>query len=540
MEKHVCKKEQSIYMAVNSSATYYPKNVAIRYMFRHYSYKHLLKRINQFAFELNEIGVKKDEPVTICLPNIPDAVYLLYAINQIGAIANIVHPLFSLTQMKENISLTKSKYLFCLDSKFKDFKCLISQGVNVYACSPTSELSLFKKIGYKILNKKKIGKIEPTNKMRAFYNAPKLQTYDDRYTCDAIYLHSGGTSGKPKVIALSSYALNALVSQGPWIANRDNLDKLSMLAVLPMFHGFGLGIGIHIMLSDGGSDVLMPKFSPDDTIKYINKGQLKMLIGVPTLFEALVNKPTFKGPGLKNIVIAWVGGDFIPNSLLDKFNRKMIIAGSSGRLRPGYGLTETVNVCAVNSVSCYKEGTVGINLPNVIFKVIDPNTLKEKKVNEDGELIVGGETLMNGYRFHDDDMANEKVFITLDNVKYVRTGDFVSIDEDGFVHFKTRLKRLIKVNGVPVFPSEIEQAVTSIPYVWECSAIGVEDTKRGHIIKLYVVLNHKINIDNETAKKEISDKIVSLQGVYAKPKEIIFIDKMPHTAVGKVDYKLLK
>ncbi len=540
MEKHICKKEQSIYMAVKSSATYYSNNVAIRYMFRHYSYKHLLKRINQFAFELKEIGVKKDEPVTICLPNIPDAVYLLYAINQIGAIANIVHPLFSLAQMKENLSLTKSKFLFCLDSKFSEFKCLMNDGVNVYACSPTSELSLIKKIGYKILNKKKIGKIEPTNKMRAFYNAPKLTSYDDRYMSDAIYLHSGGTSGKPKVIALSSYALNALVSQGPWIANRSNLDELSMLAVLPMFHGFGLGIGIHIMLSDGGSDVLMPKFSADETIKYINKGQIKMLIGVPTLYEALVNKPTFKGPGLKNIVIAWVGGDFIPNSLLDKFNRKMIIAGSSGRLRPGYGLTETVNVCAVNSVSHYKEGTVGINLPNVIFKVVDPISLKEKKINEDGELLVGGETLMNGYRFHDDKLANEKVFVNINGTKFIRTGDFVSIDEDGFVNFKSRLKRLIKVNGVPVFPSEIEQAVTSIPYVWECSAIGIEDEKRGHIIKLYVVLNHKINIDTNVARKEINDKIVSLQGVYAKPKEIVFIDKLPRTSVGKVDYKRLK
>lgn len=540
MEKHICEKRQSMYMAVKSSAEFYPNNTALRYMFRSFSYKHLLKRINQFAFELKEIGVKKDEPVTVCLPNIPDAVYLFYAINQIGAIANVVHPLFTYGQMRDNLALTKSKYLFCLDSKFKDFKPLIDDGICVHACSPASELRLVKRIGYRFLTRKKIEKIPQEYKMRGFYNAPTLKEFDDRYENDAIYLHSGGTSGKPKVIALSSFAVNALVAQGPWIANRDNLDKLSMLAVLPMFHGFGLGIGIHIMLSDGGCDVLMPKFSPDDTIKYINRGELNMLIGVPVLFEALVNKPKFKGPGLKNVIIAWVGGDFIPSSLLDKFNRKMIIAGSDGRLRPGYGLTETVNVCCVNSVSHFKEGTVGTNLPNVKFKVVDPESLKEKKVDEDGELLVGGETLMNGYRFSDDPKANEKVFVNIDGEKYVRTGDFVSLDSDGFLSFKSRLKRLIKVNGIPVFPSEIEQAATSLPYVWECAAIGVDDTKRGHIIKLFVVLNHKMDISEETARKEISDKIVASQGVYAKPKEIIFIDKMPHTIVGKVDFKQLQ
>ena len=116
MEKHICEKRQSMYMAVKSSAEYYPNNTALRYMFRSFSYKHLLKRINQFAFELKEIGVKKDEPVTVCLPNIPDAVYLFYAINQIGAIANVVHPLFTYEQMRDNLALTKSKYLFCLHS----------------------------------------------------------------------------------------------------------------------------------------------------------------------------------------------------------------------------------------------------------------------------------------------------------------------------------------------------------------------------------------------------------------------------------------
>ena len=325
----------------------------------------------------------------------------------------------------------------------------------------------------------------------------------------------------------------------PWIIGRENLVGSSILGVLPMFHGFGLCMGIHAMLSNGGSDVLMPKFSPKDCVKYIRKNQLEILLGVPILYEALLNTRGFYGRKLRHLNIAFVGGDFVSNYLIDRFNRRMIKFGSICRLREGYGLTESVNVCCVNTHRYHKDNTVGIGLPCVKFKVIDPDTLEDLGFDKEGELIIGGDTIMNGYRFSEDPEINNKVFVTFDNEKYIRTGDFCSLDEDNFVHFKTRLKRIIKVNGVPVFPLEIEDICQSFEFVFDAAVKGVEDAKHGHIVVLYVVLNRNFNITKEKAEHILVDKIVSSQGIYAKPKIVKFIDRMPHTPIGKVDINAL-
>ena len=145
---------------------------------------------------------------------------------------------------------------------------------------------------------------------------------------------------------------------------------------------------------------------------------------------------------------------------------------------------------------------------------------------------------MNGYRFVSEEVSNN-AFVTIKGEKYVKTGDICSLDEDGYLYFKSRSKNVIKVNGIPVFPSEIEQSVSDFDYVWECSALGVSHPRFGHAIKLFVVLNRKINVDKEKAKEDISNYIVSKHGVYAKPIDIIFLERMPHTMVGKIDQKEL-
>ena len=542
MRKNIdpCKKEQSIYEAILSTRNKVPNDYALRYFNKPFTYKKLLKRVNQFAYALNELGIKKDEVVTICLPNIPDAVYLLYAVNQIGAIANIVHPLFTYEQMSENLDLVKSKLLFCLDTNYSMFAPLMSKGVVIYTCSPTSELSLIKKIAYKHKNKDKL-LISSLNKAESFYKKPLLTTYDTRYKNDAFYLHSGGTSGKAKTIALSSYALNAVVTNSYWITSLNSFRKMGILAVLPMFHGFGLCMGIHAFLAHGGCDVLMPKFSRYQAVNYIRRNQLHILLGVPVLYEALLSKNNFRGRKLRHLNVAFVGGDYVSPALMERFNIRMEKAHSICRLREGYGLTEVVNVCSVNTHAHHKAGTVGILLPNVKGIIIDPDTLKVLPSHQEGEICIGGETIMNGYRFNDDNDINKKTFFVDENGdKYIRTGDFGTIDEDRFIIFKTRIKRIVKVNGVPVFPSMIEDCATSFNFVYETCAIGVEDQKHGHIVKLYVMLSKTYKGSKEEARTKINDRIVSRLGIYSKPKEIIFLDKMPHTVVGKIDYKQLQ
>lgn len=539
-EKYKCKKEQTLYEAILTSATRYPNRVALRYFHKPFTYRHLIRRINQFAFALKGMGVNKDEPVTICLPNTPDAVYLLYAVNQIGAIANIVHPLFTYEQMDENLSMINGKILFCLDTRYDLFKPLIKKGVKIIACSPSGELPLIKRFVYKRRVKDKIKDIPSDDFVSKFYAFPRSLEYDTDFKKDSLYLHSGGTSGKSKTIALSSFSLNALCYNSAWITGFDTFVNKGMMAVLPMFHGFGLCMGIHAYLAHGGYDVLIPKFSRKDTIKYIKRGQLSILIGVPVLYEALLSKRNFRGRKLRSINIAFVGGDYVSPALMERFNIRMEKSGSICRLREGYGLTETVNVCTVNTHFHYKPGTVGKMLPNVIAKVLDEKG-NELPFDTEGEICIGGETIMNGYRFSEDKDINKKSFyIDKDGNKYVKTGDFGSVDSDGFITFKTRLKRIVKVNGIPVFPSMIEDAATSFNFVFEVCAIGVEDPKRGHIIKLFVVLSKSYKGTKEEAISKLNERIVSRLGVYSKPKEIIFMDKLPHTPIGKIDYKLLQ
>ena len=535
-----CKKEQSIYETILASTNRWGKNTALIYMFHKFNYDHLLKRINQFAYSLKELGCKKGDVVTVCLPNIPDAIYLLYAINQIGSLANIVHPSYNFSQMEENVGKTKSKLLFCLDLSYQMFKPLEEKGVRVFSCSPTNELGPLAKMVYYHQNKKKIGKIEYKNTSKQFYFAKREREYNKEYLDDAVLLNSGGTSGKAKIIALSSFAMNALAHYGPWIIDVEDGKDIGMFAVLPMFHGFGLEMGVHIMLSFGAVSVLMPKFNRDQTIKYIKKGQIQLMIGIPIIYESLLTKKKFNGKILRNLNIAFVGGDFVSTNLLKNFNQLMIENKSKCRLREGYGLTETVCVCSVNTHHHHKAATSGMALPNVRFKVIDPNTMEDLGYDKEGELCISGETLMNGYRFADDPRANEKAFfVDKDGVKWLRTGDFVSLDKDNYVTFKQRLKRIVKVSGIPVFPSMVEDSASAYSFVYECAAIGVPDAKHGHIIKLFVVLHREYKGTIDAARKAIEDKIIRDLGIYAKPKEIVFIDKLPHTFVGKIDVNKL-
>lgn len=535
-----CRKNATIYQGFFDSAAKYRDNVAFYFQFKKFSYKHVIKNVNKFARALLDLGIKENDVVTFCLPNIPEAVYLLLSINQIGAIANIVHPLFNGEQMEENLTMTGSKLLFCLDSHYHKFMSLEKKGIKIFACSPTRELSLTKKIFYRLMNKK-IKLVKKTAKLNYFYKKEPYYFYNKDYKKDAFYLHSGGTSGKSKTVALSSFCIMALCSNGPYILDIESAEGKGMLAVLPMFHAFGLAMGVLIIMMHGGAAVLMAKFSARQTIKYLKKKYLNYLVGVPTLYESLLSKKNFRGKKLKNLEIAFIGGDFVSSSLLDRFNTKLISAGTIGRLLEGYGLTETCSVASVNFLRNARRGTVGQPLPNVKYKIVDPDTLEDLGRNKEGELLIGGETIMNGYRFAPEADANERVFVhDKDGTTYIRTGDCCLLDDDNYLVYKQRLKTIIKVNGVPVFPSNIEDAVISTGLVYECAAIGVEDAKRGHMVKLFVVLKRGLEKEHtQNVEQLFNESIVGKCGIYAKPKEIVFVKALPHTMIGKIDVKKL-
>lgn len=532
-------KHQTMYQAIEESSFNFSKCDALWYMYRTYSYSHLINKIHSCANKLIEIGYKKDDVITICLPNIPISVYLFYAINQIGAIANLVHPLMKNVQLLEIMKKTNSKLLFCLDTSYDEFASFEQNDIVVIPCSPVLESSTILKIGYSIQNHRILKKLKCIKRSycdKDFLCSKPLLTCEEDYHKDSVYLHSGGTTGEPKTIALSSFAINALAAQGADIMGINDATRYHMLAVLPMFHGFGLCMGIHAMICHGGCDTLMPKFDAKLAIKHIEKNRLSFLIGIPILYEALLQNPRFRGRKLKHLHIAFVGGDFVSKSLLDRFNERMVEAGSKCRLYEGYGLTETVTVSHVNIEAKHKEKSVGHALNNIKTRIVDLETGLDLPHHREGEIYISGETLMNGYRF--EKVINNPFVVDANGVKWIKTGDLGMLDEDNYLYFKQRLKRLIKVNGINVFPSEIENAVRSLQEVYECAAIGIADTKRGNMVKLFVVLNKYI------APLNIDDKICGIIqdkcGVYALPKEIVYLAKLPKTLLGKIDVKNLK
>jgi len=533
-------KESTLYMSLLATSKEFPDRPALIYMNRKITYAELIKDVHRLARGLIERGVKRDDIVSVCLPNIPSVVHLLYAINQIGAIANIVHPLVKRPQMETILMETGSRLLFCLDTTYFEFMNLATCGVEVVSCSPVAELAFPLRLMYRLANRKKLKSLQKGVVVKAiaeYYDARENREFDCDIRKDAFYLHSGGTTGKPKVIALSSSAVNALASNGLRILNLTQTKDKYMLAVLPIFHGFGLCMGMHACLAFGACNTLMPKFNAGQVVAYLKKGKISFIIGVPILFEALLRNPKFAGRMLENLDVAFVGGDFVSPSLIQRFDQRMKENGSRARLCEGYGLTEVVTVCTVNTIADHRMGSVGKILPNVIMKVVDCQSKEDLPPMEYGELYVSGETMMNGYRFLAKGEAQP--FVTDgDGRTWVATGDYGAIDEDDFVFFRQRIKRIIKVSGINVFPSEVESAAMEVKAIHECAAISVSDEQLGNAIKLFVVLDRAYKGDKPDVA--IRASIEKRCGIYAVPRHIAYVESLPKTMVGKVDTKELR
>ncbi len=503
------------------------KSTALLYMGKNFSYDTLFKSIDDAASRLATM-LKPGDVATICMPNTPECVYCFYALNRLGVIAHMVHPLAPVNQLKKFMTAAKSKLLITLSINLERYAS-IKDEFPIISIHPARSLPGIMRFFFNLKVKPYKGDMTNIIEYDALKHAdlPDPPTRDD--TTTGVYLHSGGTGGEPKIIELGDHAINSLAGRGLEALAADDAHGMYMLAALPMFHGFGLAMGIHAILTHGGVSVLMPKFDPDKTVKLIKKNKMHFLIGVPNLYRALLRRHDFNGDMLKNIYVAYVGGDCAPQDLLRDFNRRMEEAGARARLFEGYGLTETVTVCAVNNYNYSRDRSMGHMLSGLDAVIIDPETLDRLPVGEKGEIAIGGDTLMNGYL--DNPSETEKVFIELDGKRYVRTGDFGYMDEDGYLYFVQRLKRIIKIAGISVYPKEIETSALEIDGV--TGACAVEYSAGGKTaIALFLT-------GNEQDAGAVRKKIESDLSRYAVPRIVKVIDEIPMTPVMKADTRAL-
>jgi len=533
-----------LYDAIYESSCKWPHNTALEYFDTQVTYKELIKKTNKVAAALKAIGAEKGERITVCMPNTPEAIYMFYAINEIGAVANMIHPLSSEKEIEDYLNQAHSKIMLCIDVSYPRVENIIkdTEVEQLVVVSPTRSMDLLVRVIYKLTKGRK-NHIKKSQRvitwdqflMRAnkFVGNPHARV---NAKDDAVILYSGGTTGKPKGIILSNLNFNAQALGAKYLVPELFKPEYSFMAFLPNFHAFGLGCCIHMPLYFGARTFLIPQFNPKKFKSYITKYKVNILVGVPSVFEYLT-KIKFKKDDLKKVKFVVSGGDMISMSSKEAVNEFLHAHGSRALIENGYGLTEASGGFIFSPPSVAEEAdAIGYPLPDNEVIILGLKSQKPVKNGEDGEILVHGLAVMKGYL--DNPKENAAAFITINGKKYLRTGDIGYMDDSGLVHFRSRLKRMIISNGYNIYPSSIEDVTLKCKLISSCAAIGKPDKLRGEKIVVYAVLQK--DASEHAAKKELNNIYKKYLAKYEIPREIRFINEMPKTKLAKTDFKALE
>ena len=538
--------EGSMFDKVCAIAAQYPDNIAFDFMNRPTTYKKMVEETEECAKALKTLGVRAGDRVTIALPNCPQAIYMFYAVNLIGGICNMIHPLSAEKEIENYINVSHSVTAITLDQFYNKFENIRQNTcvTNIIIASVKDELSRPIRAGYMLTEGRKIKKIPkdaPVIMWKDFIRMSKYCFYnykvERRGEDPAVILYSGGTTGTTKGIVLTNRNFNALgqqvIATNPMFRPGDR-----MLAAMPIFHGFGLGVCIHTMLSNGGRCVLVPRFTAKSYARLIVKYRCNFIAGVPTLYEAMLRLPSMEGADLSSLKGVFSGGDSLSTELKKKFDRFLYDHHATVQVREGYGTTETVTACCLTPPNHSKEGSIGIPFPDTYIKIVAPGTEQELPFGEEGEILLAGPTVMQEYMDNPAETA-ETLRTHADGLTWVYTGDLGVMDDEGYVYFKGRAKRMIVSSGYNVYPGQIENILDAHEYVQMRCVIGVPDPYKMHKVKAFVKLNGSVPANDETraalmayCRKNIAK--------YAMPYDIEFREEMPKTLVGKVAYRVLE
>ena len=374
--------------------------------------------------------------------------------------------------------------------------------------------------------------------MIAAGKAAALPADDGKAVDCAAVLYSGGTTGTSKGIQLSNQNFNALGLQTIAASGYSSIAGMKMLSVMPVFHGFGLGIGIHTALIGGATCILLPQFNIKTYADTLIKQKPNLIPGVPTLFEALLRAEGLKNADLSFLRGIFSGGDSLSPELKKKVDAFLKEHGCTEQIREGYGTTECVTASCLTPKDYARAGSIGVPFPDTFYKIVAVGTTDEVAAGTEGEICISGPTVMLGYMDNPAETAQ-----TLrrhgDCRIWLHTGDLGYMDEDGFVYFRQRIKRMLITNGYNVYPSQLENIIDGHEKVLLSCVIGIKDERRGQRIKAYIVPMPGIE-PNDALKAEILDYCKEHIAKYALPREVEFRTELPKTLVGKVAYRVLE
>jgi long-chain acyl-CoA synthetase len=534
----------TLYEALMQTVERVPDKIAYDFMDRTCTYRKFAEEIDRCADALAHLGLEKGDRMTISMPTCPQGIICFYAVNKLGAVASMIHPLSPAKEIEFYLNVSKSTMALTIDPFYRNFKQVIHRTPckTLILAKIQDYMPMMKKIGFNLTLGRKIPKVPHDDAvvwwdsmMRRDYSrmAPARSNPDDM----AVIMYSGGTTGFPKGIMLSHMNF---ISQGLMTAHWAGMNESTadILAILPIFHGFGLGVCVNATFMGGGKSILVPKFTPEDVAKLIKKKKPSFVIGVPTLYDALNHNPEFNSTDLSCLKGCFSGADTLPRAVKEEFEKIVKRQGGSVKLLEGYGLTESVTGIMATPLTEYREGSIGIPFPDMDAKVVTLDTTEEAPVGEEGELCLAGPALMLGYL----DQPEETAAVLKkhgDGRIWLHTGDIATMDEDGFFYFKLRQKRMIKSSGVNVYPAQVENVLRTHPAVDQACVIGVPDKAQISRVKAFVVLKDPSKASREM-EKELIDHCARDLLKWSCPRDIEFRTDLPKTLVGKVAFNVLE
>ncbi len=540
---------KTMYELVSAAAKRQPDHVAYIFMGKKTTYAEFMKRIHAAAQGLYNMGIRKGDKVTICMANTPQALDCFYALNRLGAIPNMIHPLSASQEIAFYLNFSKSKAILTLDQFYYKVAEILPQLENptkILIAKVADELPVPLNVLYPMTKSARAIKKLPKTGYTLWYDMVRagkktvLPPQEGRYDACGAILYSGGTTGTTKGIMLSNLNFNALALQTIAASgfSMEEISDMKMLSVMPVFHGFGLGIGIHTPLVAGGTCILIPQFNVKIYAETLVKQKPNLIPGVPTLFEALLRAENLENADLSFLKGIFSGGDSLSPELKKKVDTFLKDHGCTEQIREGYGTTECVTASCLTPKDYARQGSIGVPFPDTYYKIVEPGTTNEVDPNTEGEICVSGPTVMLGYMDNPEE-TRQTLRRHYDGRIWLHTGDLGHMDQDGFVYFRQRIKRMIVTSGYNVYPSQLENIIDANDKVLLSCVIGVKDPYRVQRVKAYVVPMPGVE-PSEELKKEILDYCSGRIAKYAMPREIEFRKELPKTLVGKVAYRVLE
>lgn len=536
----------SAYQLMQKSNVGHENEVAIEYFGRKITFKELMNNIDLVAKGLTEIGIKKGDVVMMSMPNTPEAEYLFYAINKIGAVLNTIDPRTSPEIIINDAIKTNTKYVFGIDALSKVLEKM-PENIKGVAISPYTSLPLPLKIMMKLK-----GDPNKNSQVLSWDNFINMSKQSNIKETTSIYepnslaaiVHTGGTTGIPKGVMLTNENLNGLIYQMKY--GYDNFHRgQTFLNILPPFIALGLNNAMHLSACLGLKSVMIPTFEPEDIPGLLLKHKPNIFLCGPIHLKVLLKDKNVKNKDLSFIEVICSGGEKMPEKDQEEAQSFLEEHGSSAKMWLGYGATEMSA-----GISCMKDNafiykSVGVPYLQNNIKICDIDTKEELQgYNQTGEVYISGPTLMQDYILSEEYKESEEVIVTDEcGTKWYKSKDIGRVNEDGMLFIDDRLKRIITRRGFKIYPEHIESIIRQNEYVEDCVVVGIYDEDEISIPVANIVLKEEVKY-NEDVKQSIIENTEEIIKASLPSYTVIagynFIDKMPLTKIGKTDFVALE